>query len=36
VPRTARLPTRLQDVIARHLLRFAFRETLEIDWSRAG
>jgi len=23
---------RLQDVVARHLLRFAFRETLQIDW----
>ena len=24
--------TRLEDVVARHLLRFAFREQLEIDW----
>jgi uncharacterized protein len=24
--------TQLQDVVARHLLRFAFREDLQIDW----
>ena len=27
--------SQLQDVIARHLLRFAFRETPEISWTRA-
>ena len=27
--------TQLQDVVARHLLRFAFRETLRIDWHPA-
>ncbi len=26
---------RLQDVVARHLLRFAFREELAVDWSPA-
>jgi uncharacterized protein len=26
--------TQLQDVVARHLLRFAFREQLVIEWSR--
>ena len=25
-------PARLQDVVGRHLLRFAFREALAIDW----
>ena len=25
---------RLEDVVARHLVRFAFRETLELTWSR--
>ena len=25
----------LEDVVARHLLRFAFREELQIDWQRA-
>jgi hypothetical protein len=25
----------LQDVVARHLVRFAFRETLELDWRTA-
>jgi len=25
---------RLQDVVARHLVRFAFRETLDLTWSR--
>jgi hypothetical protein len=25
----------LQDVVARHLVRFAFRETLEFDWRTA-
>ena len=29
----ARLP-QLQDVIARHLVRFAFKEDLAIDWKR--
>ena len=24
----------LQDVVARHLVRFAFRETLEVNWAR--
>ena len=28
--------TQLQDVVARHLVRFAFREELAIDWSRLG
>lgn len=27
--------TQLQDVVARHLLRFAFREELAIDWQPA-
>jgi uncharacterized protein len=27
---------RLEDVVARHLLRFAFRETPEIRWTRAS
>jgi len=27
---------RLKDVVARHLERFAFRETLEIDWRNAA
>ncbi len=27
--------TRLQDVVARHLLRFAFRERMQIDWQPA-
>ena len=27
--------TRLEDVVARHLLRFAFRENPEIRWARA-
>ncbi|HTR13422.1 MAG TPA: DUF2218 domain-containing protein [Roseiarcus sp.] len=26
---------RLQDVVARHLLRFAFREDLKVDWRAA-
>lgn len=26
--------TRLEDVVDKHLLRFAFRETLAIDWQR--
>lgn len=26
---------RLEDVVARHLVRFAFRETLDLTWSRA-
>jgi Uncharacterized protein conserved in bacteria len=30
----AQLP-QLEDVIARHLVRFAFREDLQIDWQRA-
>jgi hypothetical protein len=30
-PDDAQMP-QLQDVVARHLLRFAFRETIEIDW----
>lgn len=25
---------RLEDVVARHLVRFAFRETLDLTWSR--
>ena len=25
---------RLEDVVARHLVRFAFRETLDLAWSR--
>ena len=28
--------TTLEDVVARHLLRFAFRETPEIHWTRAS
>lgn len=31
----ARLPE-LEQVVADHLRRFAFRETLEFDWSRQG
>ena len=27
---------RLQDVVARHLLRFAFREDLAVSWEKAG
>ena len=27
---------RLKDVVARHLVRFAFRETLEVDWRAAA
>jgi hypothetical protein len=27
---------RLEDVVARHLVRFAFRETLDLTWSRAA
>jgi hypothetical protein len=27
--------TQLQDVVARHLLRFAFREEMQIDWRQA-
>jgi uncharacterized protein len=34
-PDTSRL-TQLQDVVARHLIRFAFREELAIAWSRPG
>lgn len=26
----------LEDVVARHLVRFAFRETLAFDWRRSG
>jgi hypothetical protein len=26
---------RLEDVVARHLLRFAFREEIRVDWRRA-
>lgn len=28
--------TRLEDVVARHLVRFAFREEPEIHWTRTG
>lgn len=28
--------SRLEEVVAKHLERFAFRETLEIRWSRIG
>lgn len=28
--------TQLEDVVGRHLVRFAFREKLAIAWSRAG
>nr|CAD6429144.1 hypothetical protein REQ54_03275 [Rhizobium sp. Q54] len=31
---TAHLP-QLEDVVARHLVRFAFREEMKIDWQRA-
>lgn len=27
---------RLQDVVARHLIRFAFREELAVEWRRIG
>jgi uncharacterized protein len=34
VPNEAQL-AQLQDVVVRHLVRFAFRETLRIDWRAA-